>query len=232
MLAVFYGTDRVRARTAANEFLVEHAKGVAVSNIDDTSYTPNSVVNAAGAQSLFGGQEVYLLDTPSLNSEFETEVTGHLAELAASENIFVILEGSMLAAAKKRYARHTNTVEEFTADKTERFNTFAIADALAKKDRKNLWVLLQEAKLAGLREEEIIGMLWWQLKALRLATATDSPAQAGLKEYPYKKAKQALRSFSDGEVEKLAQSLLALYHEGHQGKADMELKLEEWALSV
>jgi hypothetical protein len=75
-------------------------------------------------------------------------------------------------------------------------------------------------------------MLWWQLKTLRLAAVTDSPSEAGLKDYPYKKAKGALRHFKPGEVESLSNSLLTLYHEGHQGKADMELRLEEWALSL
>lgn len=232
MLAVFFGTDRTAARTAANEYFGSVVANATIMSIDDAAYVPHVVANAVGAQSLFGGVEGYLFDTPSLNSEFETEVTSQLAELAASTNIFVVLEGPLLAAAKKRYARHAVQLEEFTATKSDRFDTFAIADALAKKDKKTVWVILQEAKLAGLRPEEIVGMLWWQLKALRSAAISDSPAEAGLKEYPYKKAKQALRNFQPGEINRLAQSLLVLYHESHQGLTDMELRLEAWVLSI
>ncbi|MBP9843102.1 MAG: hypothetical protein KBC62_03795, partial [Candidatus Pacebacteria bacterium] len=112
------------------------------------------------------------------------------------------------------------------------FNTFTIAEALAKKDKRQIWVLLQQARLLGIRDEETIGILWWQLKALRLAKRTNTPDEANMKEYPFKKAKQALRNFKDGEVEALSRSLLELYHLAHQGKRDMDMALEEWVLKV
>ena len=230
MLKVFYGTDRTAVRDAAQK---EYEKvGVAPTIIEDTTYVSGAVASAVGATSLFGGTECFVLDTPSGDDDFETEVVGSLKELAASQNIFIVLEGALLADAKKKYTKHADTVEEFTATKAERFNSFAIAEALAKKDKKNMWVLLNEAQQAGLRNEEIIGMLWWQLKALRLAKLTRTAEEAGMKDYPYKKSKQALSNFKDGEVERLSHSLLELYHLGHQGKRDMDLALEEWVLTV
>lgn len=232
MLVVFYGTDRTNVRNEAALFLGRHMPNIAADTIDGTTAISGELATLVDAQSLFGGVEAYIIDTPSANSEFETEVTEHLAAMEQSNNIFIVLESSMLAAARKKYERHAKEMKEFVADKAERFNTFALADALSKKDKKNLWVLLQEAMLAGLRPEEIIGVLWWQLKALRLAAVTGDASEAGMKEYPFKKAKSALRNFNDGEIEHLAQSLLVLYHQGHQGLADMELKLEEWVLQV
>ncbi len=105
-------------------------------------------------------------------------------------------------------------------------------EALATKDKRKLWVLLQEARLAGQRDEDIIGLLWWQLKALRLAKITRNADEAGMKEFPYSKAKRALGKFGDGEVEKLSHSLLELYHDGHAGRRDMDMALEEWVLSI
>jgi hypothetical protein len=93
-------------------------------------------------------------------------------------------------------------------------------------------VLLNQAQAAGSRPEEIIGILWWQLKALRLAKLTRTPDEAGMKDFPYKKAQQALRNFKEGEVDLLSHSLLELYHDAHQGKRDMSLALEEWVLRV
>lgn len=230
MLYVFYGTDRTAVRDAA--LRESEALGISPTIIEDITYVSGSVASAVGASSLFGGTECYILDTPSGDEDFESEVTGSLKELAASENVFIVLEGALLADAKKKYIKHANKVEEFTATKAERFNSFAIAEALAKKDKKNMWVLLNEAQAAGLRNEEIIGMLWWQLKALRLAKLTRTPEEAGMKDYPYKKSKQALSNFKDGEVEQLSRSLLELYHLGHQGKRDMDMALEEWVLTV
>ena len=230
MLKVFYGTDRTAVRDAAlkeSEIL-----GVSPTIIEDITYVSGAVASAVGATSLFGGTECFVLDTPSGDDAFETEVLQSLKELAESPNIFIVLESTLLADEKKKYGKHTTTIEEFAAIKSERFNSFAIAEALAKRDKKNMWVLLHEAKQAGLRNEEIIGMLWWQLKALRLAKFTRSAEEAGMKDFPYKKATQALRNFKDGEVEALSRSLLELYHLGHQGKRDMDLALEEWVLSL
>ena len=227
MFLVFFGTDRTAVRDAAHK--ESERVGVTPAVIDDASYSVGAVASAVGANSLFGGVECFLLDTPSDIEEFEKEVYGALADMAASENIFIVMENTLLADAKKKYSKYVVPIE-FTVDKAERFNSFAIAEALAKKDKRNMWVLLQQARLAGLRDEEIIGMLWWQLKALRLAKLTRTAEEAGMKDYPYKKAKQALAGFKPGEVDTLSHSLLELYHQSHQGKREMDLALEEWVL--
>ncbi len=229
MLYVFYGTDR----TAAREATLNITKPLGTpSVIDDGTYATGVVADAVGASSLFGGTECFLLDTPSAKEEFLEETLSLLEGMATSANVFVVIENALLADAKKKYTKHAAVIEEFTADKPERFNVFQIAETLAQKDKKKMWVLLQEARALGIRDEETIGILWWQLKALRLAKLTRSADEAGMKEYPYKKATQALRNFKEGEVEALSRSLLELYHDGHQGKRDMTLSLEEWVLTV
>jgi DNA polymerase III delta subunit len=230
MLMIFYGTDRIGVRDAANSEI--ETLGAVASLIDETTYEAGAVASVVGATSLFGGSECFLVDTPSSSEEFYQEVLAALPDLAASQNTFIVLEQVLLAETKKKYAKHASVIEEFSIEKRERFDTFAIAEALARRDKKQLWVLMMRAKENGLREEEIIGMLWWQLKALRLAKRTDTPVEAGMKEYPYKKAKQSLRYFKDGDVETLARSLLTVYHDAHRGKRDLNLALEEWVLNV
>lgn len=230
MLYVFFGTDRTAIR---NEALAVTAElGISPTVIEDSLYTAGAVTGAIGTTSLFGGTECFLLDTPSADEAFEEEVKGALAEMADSPNTFIIMEGQLLADAKKKYTKFAQVVKEFTAEKEERFNVFQIAEALAKKDKRQMWVLLQQARMLGIRDEETIGILWWQLKALRLAKVTRSAEEAGMKDYPYKRASQSLRNFKDGEVEALSRSLLELYHDGHQGKRDMDVALEEWVLGV
>lgn len=233
MYILFYGTDRNAVRDAATAYIEKHLPADAtLTTIDAAEYQPGQVADALGATSLFGGSEWFVLDTPSGNEEMAAAVTDVLAEMAESSNTFVVLEGPLLAAAKKKYEKHAAEMKEFTAEKAERFNSFALAEALAGKDKRKLWILLQEAKLNGQREEEVIGMLWWQLKALRLAAQTRSAAEAGMKDFPYNKAKRALTQFAPGEVERLAQSLLALYHDGHAGVRELDLALEQWVLAV
>lgn len=233
MYVVFFGTNRGGVRDAATAYIEkEMSTDATLTTIEAPEYQSGQLSDALGASSLFGGSEWFVLDTPSDNADFEEEAKDSLVEMSESENTFIILEGALLAPAKKKYQKYATETKEFSNEKSERFNSFALAEALATKDKRRLWVLLQECKLNNMREEEIIGMLWWQLKALRLAALTASAEEAGMKDFPFTKAKRALVKFNAGEIEELSQSLLTLYHDGHAGVQDMDIALEEWMLQV
>lgn len=231
MYLVFSGSDRLKVRDKATEYIDKNLPaGATLTTLDEGSFVAGEVLNALGANSLFGGEEWFVLDNPSLNDDFYEETKKTLKEIGESNNTFLILEGNLLAPEKKSYSKYAKEIFEFKSEGVERFNTFAIAEALANRDKKKLWVLLQEARLEGLRDEEIIGMLWWQLKSLRLVALTKNSTEAGMKDFPYNKSKKALVKFSAGEVDKLSQQLLELYHAGHAGVRDMDNALELWVL--
>ncbi|MEM9337071.1 MAG: hypothetical protein AAGA35_04420 [Patescibacteria group bacterium] len=233
MLHIYCGNDTIQVREKAFAHVQQaEVGGVRVHRVDAENFVSGMLADALGAVSLFGEAELYLLDIPSTNKDFAAEVKEALPAMAESSNQFVVIEGALLAADKKPYQKHASEFEELKAAAGERFNTFAMADALARKDKKSLWLLLQQAKLSGIVEEEIIGTLWWQLKALRLAAKTSSAAEAGMKDFPYNKAKRALSKFKDGEVNSLAQSLLMVYHDGHNGTREIDLALEKWCLTI
>ncbi len=233
MLKVFFGNDTESVRQAAHEAMkAEVAAGKELSTIDGDSYYQGILTDTAGAMSLFGGATCYIIDTPTEKKELQEELASSLTVLAESPNQFVVIEGPLLAVAKKAYAKVTDDVQEFSKKAPERFNTFALADALANKKKKDLWMGLQNARAAGIAAEEIIGVLWWQLKSLRLAAMTQTASEAGMKDFPYKKAKGALRNFKDREVVALSESLLAVYHDGHAGVRDIDDALEGWVLAL
>jgi DNA polymerase III delta subunit len=233
MLYLFYGNDTVGVREKAHEFIATKEKaGVIVERIDSDTYTPGILTDVAGSSSLFGSESLYVIDTPSTQKDFSEEVFEHVALLGESANTFVIIEERLLAPEKKKLAKYAEEVVEVKKAAEERFNAFAMADSLAQKNKRMLWVQLQEAVRAGLSSEEIIGTLWWQLKSLRLAAITNSAAEAGMKDFPYNKAKRSLANFRAGELEKLSENLLALYHDGHGGRVDIDLALERWVLTL
>lgn len=229
MLSVFFGSDRKAVRDRAHEAFGTDSEVVV---IDENSFVPGMLVEAVGSTSLFGETRQYLLDTPTGEEQFQEEVLSILEDMSGSSHTFVVMERTLLAPAKKKYGKHTATIEEFSADSAERFNAFAISDALAQKDKKTLWVLLQEARLAGLRDEELVGILWWQLKTMKLAATTSTASEAGVKDFPYNKAKRALTKFAPGEVDMLARTLLKTYHDAHKGLTTMDVALEKWVLSI
>jgi len=229
MLHVYFGSDTSAVRKAAWA-AVRIATASAPHILTSGSYEPGQLSELVGNGSLFGDARVVLIDTP--REVLAEEVQSLLAAMAASSDTFIIIEGSLLAAAKKQYAKHTTELHEFTATARERFNTFAIADALIARNKKQLWLQLQKAVQAGISPEEIIGVLWWQLKSIRLAAVTQSADAAGMKTYPYNKAKRALANIPLPEAERLAHDLLTMYHAGHAGETDLALALEEWVLRL
>lgn len=233
MLHVFFGNGVVAVRQKAFSFVASiEREGTKLERIEAEKYAPGLCADIATSSSLFGGETIYLLDTPSSDLDFYEEVVASLEAFKESANTFVIIEASLLAPAKKIFGKYADSIEEITTAAVERFNAFAMADSLSSKDKKTLWLQLQDAKRAGLSAEEIIGTLWWQLKTLRLSSQTRNAEEAGMKDFLYNKAKRSLRNFKDGELEVLSQKLLALYHDGHLGKSDIDLALEKWVLTI
>lgn len=237
MLYVFTGPDTIATRTRAHVFLDGYEeKSAHVERVDADMCTVELLRDRIGAQSLFlpeGAFEVTLLDMPGEQPE-ALEVVLALAEnLAESPNIFVLLEGKLLAPQAKALKKYATEYTEVAGSVVgEKFNVFALTDALARRDRRSLWVLLLRAQSAGLSSEEIIGTLFWQIKTMRLAERTQNATEAGLKPFVYTKAKRGAQIFKQGELNELSRSLITLYHDAHLGKLDIDLALERWVLGV
>ncbi len=232
MFYVYYGNDTEAVRQMAFAKLAklrENDPNLAVHQLSPEDYEVGQIVSASSTVSLFGGAAAYLIDMPSTNSDCLAELSREAAALVASGHHFVVIEGSLLAADKKPLSGATE-ITEYKKTGGGKFDAFKLADALARRDKRSLWLLLTESRRAGMSAEEVIGILWWQMKTLRLAILTKSASEAGVKDFPYNKAKKSLINFKSGEVENLSRSLLLLYHEGHVGKVDINLALEEWVL--
>ena len=233
MYLVFFGDNRKKVRDAVTAYIEKNfPEDGSLTTLDDADYQPGQLSDALGATSLFGGVEWFILDNPSGNADFKAETEKSLAAMSESPNTFIVLEGKLAPADKKRYEKYATLQREFCAEKGGGFNNFALADALVNKDKRRLWLLWQEARLSGVREEEVIGILWWQLKTLRLAGLTKNAKAAGMKEFPYNKAKRGLAKFTGKELDNLSHSLLELYHDSRAGLKEIDTALEKWILKL
>lgn len=231
MLTVLYGNDTVAVRREAMTLLETYTeKDFAIVRYSTEQYATGLVANLLQANSLFGGQEVVVFDTPSENSDFYEGVISLVAELVASPLPFVLIEQSLTAAQLRPFLKAKAILHECKKAKSDYFNTFALADALLAKDKKTLWILLQEARRNEIASEALIGILWWQLKMLRLTFVTANAGEAGVKDFPYNKAKRGQGKYSQEDVDALSLSLLAVYHDGHGGRRDIVTALEGWVL--
>jgi hypothetical protein len=233
MLSVFFGNDVSLVRKNAFDFMRTHMDvDTLVTHITTDQYREGVLVDLAGGSSLFGVTQMILIDTPSEDTFVFDAVMEGLALMKESSNNFVLIEGSLLAASKKKIEAHATHIEESTLAKTEKFNAFALTDAFLLRDKKKLWLLLQEGEKEGLSGEQAIGLLFWQIKTLRLVEKTSSAEEAGQKPFVYSKAKRALTSFKKGELDTLSRDLLKIYHDGHLGKQDISFALEQWVLKL
>ena len=100
------------------------------------------------------------------------------------------------------------------------------------KDKKNLWILFAQARSMGLEGEEICGVLFWQIKNILLAGSTKTSVEAGVSEYPYKKAKSFSKVWKREELQSSLLHLTKIYHDAHRGKGDFMNGLELFVLQV
>lgn len=232
MLNIFFGNDTVKVRQHAFDYLDKEKGSANLILIDNDNYESGVLHSISGEVSLFGDKYFYVLDNWSANTLAYEELIDHLPVLKQSSHIFVVIEGTLLAAEKKKLEKFADRFEEYKAEAGRSFNSFSLADAFAKRDRKLLWLLWNEALLSGSAPEELAGIIWWQIKTLRLAQLCQSADAAGLKEFPFSKAKRALANFKEGELEKFSRDLLTLIHESRLGKFELPLALERWILKV
>jgi hypothetical protein len=205
---------------------------------------------------LIGGQSLFTKKYIVQMSRLLQKEAGDIGEvlldrvkdIGESENIFVWIEPDIKKADLKKIEKHAekvqefdkpsrsgaNSTDEFQRAKARGFNMFSLADAFGERNAKKLWVLYQEALrvTGGGGPEEIFGILWWQLKSIILVTKTKTAKEAGVKEFPYNKARRFSKNFSVEELDRFAAEMMRIYHEARRGGAELETRLEKFILSI
>ncbi len=237
MLYVFSGGNTVRVRSEAHAFIDTYEdRGMRAEYIGPELCSEDFLRDRVSAQSLFGDTEasdITLFDTPSEKAGALDALVAYAEALAQSDKVFVLVEQKLLAAPAKILKTHAEKfVEVKDVAEGERFNVFALSDALARRDKKALWVLLQQAVHAGISAEELSGTLMWQIKSMRLAARTQTAEEAGLKPFVYTKAKRAAMKFTEDEMDSQSRTLITLYHDARLGKRDMDIALERFVLAL
>lgn len=238
MLYLFYGTDHDKLRATLERFrtaLRTKRPDAELFKLDDPDQLTAGVIEElATSRGLFEHKYIVQLDRILESAEAKELVSQYAASLAASENVFLVVEGELDAPTRKKLEKHAADVFAFpvTAKKQEEYNAFRLADALGKRDKKTLWTEYQRAKMARKEPEELHGILHWQLKTIMLAMDHSSAEAAGLKPFPYKKASGFANNFSRDELADLSRRLVATYHEARRGNGELGDNLERFILAL
>lgn len=207
MLYVFHGTDVATAGTKARalvESLRTKRPDAAYEKIDGDTWDPAMIEGHLGGQGLFSSKYIIFLDRVTENADAKEALPDLIPAIHESTNIFIMLEGKITAALKKAIEKSAEKVVECEAK-----------SAAASKPELNAFGLAD----AVARKETFKA---WALYRQAVERGDEPEAIIGMLFWKAKTVKDLA----------LARELLVLYHEGHRGRKDLELGIEQCILNV
>lgn len=246
MLYFFYGSDKDTAREKVNALVEGLRKKKPEAEVfrlsaEDWSDPLDHRHGETRLEELIGGQglfnKTYIVEIVSLfeNGEAKEGFLKKLSDIAASPNVFVSREWAVDKETLLLVGEHAEKVQvcaQKEGKKKPDFNVFSLTDAFGRRDKKQLWVLLQKAVASGAAPEEIHGILFWQLKSIVLALRCKTAEEAGVKPFVWSKAKSFAKNWSEGELKSLSSKMVSLYHDSHRGVHDFSVALERFVLTI
>jgi len=96
--------------------------------------------------------------------------------------------------------------------KKEELNIFEIANALARRNKKEIWMIYRQLIDSGKVPEEIHGVLFWKAKTMLIAGGT--------------------HNWEKEELQDLLDKLITVYHEARRGNGEIEIGVERVVLHI
>lgn len=241
MIYLLYGNDTHTSRKKLHTLLdglykkrpdAEHF------HINSENISEFNVEELISSQGLFEKKYIVVFDNlfpdKVKDKDKKDELLKYLKEMQSAEHVFIFLEGKLDKKTVTRFEKYSEKIQECSTEeiKKERFNTFSLTDALGKRDKKGLWTLYCKAKTENIADEEIHGILFWQVKSMLLALQNTNAQEAGLNPFVYSKSKGFLRNYSEREVHSLSQALIELSHDARRGIHEFDTALERFILAL
>ena len=234
MLYVFHGSDEtvvankrvaflaaLRKKRPEAEVFVFDTHNIDTKTLDDVLY----------AQGLFFSKHIIVLNGLCEKADTKAMLVERASVFGTTEHVVIVHEAVLDAATVKALAPHAKEMSEHKkVAKKMTTNPFAIAEALAQKNRKELWLSCVEQLRNGAEAEMILGTLHWQVRMLLFAKQGVSAEDAGVKPYALQKAARCANNFTMQELRELSRSIVRLYHDAHRGIVPMHTGLERWCL--
>jgi len=197
----------------------------AIEELDVAAISAEELAAMASTQTLTGETLTFLIRSAFSSGKSEDgagdtsiaeDLGGALLEiakgLAESPHTFVFDEEKLpvkIARELEAAGAKIETLEK--AEKKTEFNVFGLADALAKRDRKTLWLLLMKALREGLAPENIAGVLAWKARTMLAASRAPDDRE---------------------QLQKISRDIVVAYHDAHRGAGELGLLLERFVLNV
>lgn len=228
MLVFFTGDDVPKAKAE----VAKRAAGREVVRFGEGGEPVSAVGRYLEQQGMFAPALTLILDRPLDDAEGKEYLLEHLEDMERASALVIAIQPNVDAITKKKLVQHADFEEFAMPVKAEAPppNAFALVDALQAGDRKRAWILYRQLIESGASPEEIHGALAWAARGVVLASNTKSATEAGMKPFPYGKAKSVARTLKPGEAEARSAELVDLYHRARMGQGTLEDLLEIYLL--
>jgi len=237
MLYLFYGTDHKKVRSKAHAFIdALRAKkpDAHVVHIDEENYSPEVIKEYISSQGLFSREIIVVFNKLFDSKDRERDIEGIMKEINKSSNVFIIVEETIRAAFLKKLEKYSQKIWQYTKKELDivDFSPFPLTGSLGRRDRKEAWVLYQQAIKEGVSVEQLHGIIFWQVKTIALVKKTSTDVKLSLKPFVFKKAKTFAEKYSMKELNALLSALVDMYHCARMGKVDLKIELEKLIITL
>lgn len=234
MILFIYGDDtkKVREKTTATvEGLLLKQKDASVFKINSESWSTEYVKELLNAQGLFLPKYIITFNFISENKECFAEMLDLLKDMKSAEHVCIIAERDLTEKNKEKIKKLATKSQEFNLKKLVEVKkqeppTFAFATSFANREFQKTEKYLHKLLDLKLAAEEIHGVLWWQMKSVKLASMAQSAVGAGLNPFVFKNAKSASEKWNPEDLDQVLNSLFEIYHQAHRGKIDFYNAIE------
>lgn len=235
MLYLFYGTDTKKSHDKAYglaQSLLQKKPNASLFSLAKDEWSRDRIVELLQSQGLFMGNYIVFVDMRAFLVDDMEILFSYAKEIGESPHIFIILGEKIDKKTLKEFENFSQKIQKHNIPAEKEKRDFRMTDALGNRDKKSLWVLYQQALRTGKEPEELHGLLFWQVKNMLLALNSKNAEDAGMKPYPYTKAKQSLKNYSKEDLHKLLLALVSEYHNVRLGKGELETGLEKVILGL
>ncbi len=251
MLYLLHGTDFKKSREKLHimvDSLLKKKPDASFFKLDISNFSESQLDEFILSQGLFEQKYIVQMDGLLENIKTRDFVMDKIKEISESDNIFVFIEENLTKPVLKKVEKVAHKVQEFgsVAKASGRkfgviggseldlgeFNIFDLADAFGRRDKKNLWVLYQKAKMRNIPDEEIHGIINWQLRSVLVAKKSKDIKESGLKPFVYNKSLRFAGNFQEVELETLSSKMVSIYHDARRGLVEFGVEMERFVLGV
>lgn len=239
MIYLFYGdnADKARAkwRKVAESFTTKYPEG-AIFRFDPEHWDQAQFEELLHGSDLFGDKRLVITDRLLENKEALAFFEANLKTIAEASPVLAMLEHKVVVPLLRKIEKAGGKIEESVSKEAKvesEFNIFALTEALGNRDRRRLWILMQQALFAGVAAEEIFWKLVWQTKMILVVAKAKGRELKTVKPFVAGKSLRFAKNYSERELEALSGNLVALWHESKQeNPIDFEVGLERLILNI